>query len=385
MICKKCKKQIEDDSIYCRFCGKKQLSEEIPRKKQQRPHGTGTIVKLSGNRARPYSVRKTINGKLLHFGTYSTKAEAVLALDAANAQSFPTMYDATFEQIFELVIEQNQAKLTKSGLTNYHSGYKHLSHLSSSKMRDFRTQHLQDAISKAQAEGFGYPTWKKMQNIASLMCKLAMANDLIDKNYAQLVNMPEKKKKVEKTSFSTEQLSTLWNVWECDTDAAVILALCYNGLRINEFLDLKKEHVDIEKRLIYAPGSKTDAGKDRIIAIPIDVLPIYESLMKSEGEYLYSSPDGKRWDSTNYRKRRFSPTLDKYNLNPDGDITPHSCRHTYAMLCVKNNLNEKATMDLMGHSKYSTTMEIYADATAKDIDFLRSEADKLRRAVITNQ
>lgn len=379
MICKKCKKQIEDDSIFCRFCGKKLVSEEKPRKKQKRPNGTGTIVKLSGNRNLPYQARKMLNGKLVSFGTFATKAEATIALDAANTAELPTLYDATFEQIFEIVVEQNKGKLTASGLTNYHSGYRHLAHLAKIRMREFRTQHLQDAISQAQANGIGYPTWKKMQNIASLMCKVAMANDLIDKNYAQLVNMPEKQGKVDKASFTDQQLNTLWEIWEHDLNAAAILALCYNGLRINEFLDLKKEHVDLAQRVIYAPGSKTEAGKDRIIAIPIDVLPIYEQLLKTDGAYLIPSPTGKRWDKKNFSDRAFHPTLHKYNLDPDSKLTPHSCRHTYARLCVKNSLNEKATMDLMGHSKYSTTMEIYADATAKDLDFLRQEADKLRR------
>jgi integrase len=379
MLCKKCKKEIEADSIYCRFCGKKQLSETIERKKQKRPNGTGTIVKLSGSRAKPFNARKYINGKIVSIGTYATRTEAVIALNEANSKNLSSMYDATVEQIFNIVIEQNKGKLSESGLTNYRSGYLHLSHLAKMKMRDFRTHHIQDAISTAQANGIGYATWKKIQNISSLMCKIAMANDLIDKNYAQLVNMPEQKKKPEKPSFTDSQLSTLWDIWESDEHAAAILALCYNGLRVNEFLDLKKEHIDIEQRIIFAPGSKTEAGKNRIIAIPIDVLPIYEKMMCSKGEYLYPSPTGKRWDAKNYRDRIFHPTLDKYALDPQGKLTPHSCRHTYAMLCVRNELNQKATMDLMGHSKYSTTLEIYADGTAKDLDFLRNEADKLRR------
>ena len=379
MICKKCKKQIEEDSIYCRFCGKKQLSETIERKKQKRPNGTGSISFYNDGRKNPYVARTNVNGKRFVLGSFPSRTEAFRALDAANVTTPSSMYDANVEQVFNMVLDQNKDKLTESGATNYRSGFKYLSHLSKMKMRDLRTHHIQDAITRAQSEGVGYATWKKIQNIASLMCKVAMANDLIDKNYAQLVTMPEQKKKADKPSFTMGQLSTLWEVWEADEHAAAILALCYNGLRINEFLDLKKEHVDLEQRMIFAPGSKTDAGKNRIIAIPIDVLPVYEKMMRSEGEYLYSTPTGKRWDAKNYRDRVFHPTLAKYSLDPKKKLTPHSCRHTYAMLCVKNELNQKATMDLMGHSKYSTTVEIYADATAKDLDFLRAEADKLKR------
>ena len=57
MICKKCKKQIEEDSIYCRFCGKKQAVEERPRKKTRRPHGAGSVVELKGARSKPFEAR----------------------------------------------------------------------------------------------------------------------------------------------------------------------------------------------------------------------------------------------------------------------------------------------------------------------------------------
>lgn len=377
MLCKKCKKLIEDDSIYCRFCGKKQIA--APRATHRRPHGAGTVTKLSGARQKPYAARKTVNGKEILIGTFSTKTEALLALENAALHDINLIHEYTVSQFFQLLVEQNKDKLTESGLTNYRSGYKHLEHLSKMKMRNIRTVHFQDAIKQAQEQGLGYATWKKIQNVGSLLCKLAMANDVIDKNYAMLVTMPESKKKTDKQSFSSEQLDTMWQLASADDVIATILALCYNGMRINEFLDLKKEHVDLDEHMIYAPGSKTEAGKNRIIAIPEDLLPIYQKMMNSPGEYLYSSPTGKRWDAKNFRDRAFYPTLDAYGLNPDKKITPHSCRHTYATLCVKNELNEKATMDLMGHSKYSTTLELYADATAKDLEFLRREANKLNR------
>ena len=149
---------------------------------------------------------------------------------------------------------------------------------------------------------------------------------------------------------------------------------------INIVLDLKKEHADLNKRLIYAPGSKTEAGKDRIIVIPQDLVPIYKRMIESPGDYLCASPKGQRWDAKNFRNREFYPFLDKYAMNPDGKLSPHSCRHTYALLCVKYGLNQKATMDFLGHANFATTAEIYASASSKDIDFLLQEADKLRRA-----
>jgi integrase len=247
------------------------------------------------------------------------------------------------------------------------------------KMRDLRTAHIQAVIDEAYKKKLSYSTIKKIQSLASMMCQIGMANDLIDKNYAQLVNIPLTAPKSEKPSFTADQLEKLWTLSDTDSTAAIILALCYNGLRINEFLDLKKEHVDLDKRLIYAPGSKTEAGKDRIVVIPQDLVPIYERMLQTPGAYLCASPKGQRYDAKNFRNREFYPFLDKYDMNPDGKLSPHSCRHTYALLCVKYDLNQKATMDLLGHTKFSTTAEIYANATGKDIEFLLREGDKLRR------
>lgn len=379
MICKKCKKQIEDDSIFCRFCGKKQLNEDKPRKKARRPYRSGSVVQRKGNSPKPFEARMCINGKQKTVGYYATRAEAMIRLEDISINGISNLNNATIERIYEILIEQKENKVSDSAMTIYVTSFAHFAPIRKMKMQDVRTAHIQAIIDEAYKKGLSYSTIKKIQSLGSMMCQIAMANDLIDKNYAQLVNIPLSAPKSEKPSFSTDQLEQLWQLSETDNTAAIILALCYNGLRINEFLDLKKEHVDLDKRLIYAPGSKTEAGKDRIVVIPRDLMPIYERMMQTPGEYLCASPKGQRYDAKNFRNREFYPFLDKYGMNPDGKLSPHSCRHTYALLCVKYDLNQKATMDLLGHTKFSTTAEIYANATSKDVDFLLREADKLRR------
>lgn len=385
MICNKCKKEIEDDSVFCRFCGKKQIETPKP-KALKRANGTGSVYRLSGRRRKPWAASVYVGGKQTIIGTFATKTEALKCIESASInKNISSIYDYTVEDVYNMLIDLNKDRLTKSGLTNYRSGYNYLEHLKNVKMRDIRTIHIQDAINRANAQEKGFATWKKIQNVASLMCQLAMANDLIDKNYAQLVTMPGTKTKAEKPSFSPAQLNKMWGLWQIEDAILAVLAMCYIGLRINEFLDLKKEHVDLKERVIYAPGSKTEAGKNRILIIPTVALPLFEKLMKSDGEYLCPSPEGKRYNDKNFRDRAFYPTLeayglDKWEINPSIKITPHSCRHTYAYLCVKNGLDPKATMDLMGHSKYSTSTELYAEATKHDIEFLRREADKISKA-----
>lgn len=379
MICKKCKKKIEDDSVYCRFCGKKQTSENKPRKKAKRAGGMGSVEQLSGNRVKPYRARMNIDGKRITIGTYATQTEALIALEEARINGISNIHTATLEDIYNIFVDKKNDKVSTSARTLYSSSFAYFDSIKNMSMRDIRTAHIQDAIDKAHKKGMSYSMIKKVQSLASMLCKLAMANDLIDKNYAQLVEIPIAAPKSERPSFSTEQLDLMWSLADTDKTAGIIIAMCYNGLRVNEFLDLKKEHVDLNKRLIFAPGSKTEAGKDRIVGIPLDLVPIYETMMKTEGEYLCPSPSGQRWDAKNFRNRAFYPFLEKHGMDADGKLSPNSCRHTYALLCVTHGLDPKATMDLLGHSKYSTTAEIYANATGKDLDFIIRESDKLKR------
>ena len=54
VLCIKCKQEIPDISVYCMFCGKKQVSTSAaPVKKARNPNGTGTVFK----RGRTWSAR----------------------------------------------------------------------------------------------------------------------------------------------------------------------------------------------------------------------------------------------------------------------------------------------------------------------------------------
>ena len=52
MLCKKCRKEISEGSLYCNFCGKKQ--ETTKRKVRRRPRGAGCIRHRTDCRDNPY-------------------------------------------------------------------------------------------------------------------------------------------------------------------------------------------------------------------------------------------------------------------------------------------------------------------------------------------
>ena len=76
--------------------------------------------------------------------------------------------------------------------------------------------------------------------------------------------------------------------------------LLYNGVRISELLDLKKEHVHLDEQYFDVISSKTENGI-RKVPIADKVLPFYKSWYAScpDCEYLLHTEDGKHFT---YRK-----------------------------------------------------------------------------------
>lgn len=376
MICIRCKKEIADESIYCLHCGKKQVKTEKP-KALRRPNGTGTVIKHTSGKRRRKVWRASLRGK--EIGYFETREEAYQALDKIISKGISSTYNQTLQETFEKFVELKKDQLSKEGLENYYKGFKYLEPYKDIPMTKIRTEHFQKAIERAKDLGVGSSIWLKIRNIGSLLCQYTMANDLLDKNYAMLVIMPKDENKTERPGFTREQLETMWELADADDGIKAILIMCYTGFRINEFLDIEKSMVDLESQTIKAPGSKTEAGRDRIITLPQRIMPLIQYFInKDDAPYLYPSPTGRRYQARNFRERIFKETLEKYNLNADGKLTPHSCRHTYAWLCVTANVEQKAAKDLLGHSKFETTANIYANMTQKDIEYLKKETNKIK-------
>lgn len=105
MKCTKCRKDIQDDFLYCPWCGKKQGQTE--RKTLKRPNGTGTVYKLSGRRRKPWVAaivkgydNETQKANTVILGYYTTKTEGLNALQSIQADQITDKYNTTVEQMY---------------------------------------------------------------------------------------------------------------------------------------------------------------------------------------------------------------------------------------------------------------------------------------------
>ena len=130
----------------------------------------------------------------------------------------------------------------------------------------------------------------------------------------------------------------------------IIKLLLYTGARKREILDAKWEHVDLEKRVLTVPLSKS--GKPRHIALSDAAVEIIQSLPREKNvPWLFFNPKTKKppvtifcaWNSI--RKKAGIP-----------DVRLHDLRHSFASFLVNSGRSLYEVQKLLGHYDPKVTM-----------------------------
>ncbi len=382
MICKKCKQAIPNGSKFCLHCGVNLIKGPVKKRAKKRGNGQGQIRKLQGNRTKPYAVYITQSGKRSFYGTYVDKRQATEALNAylLGKQSSPKI-NWSIEKFYKEYEESREfAKLSKSSQTTHRSAWKYFVDIKSIKMRDIKTADLQIIIDKADSEGKSRAVCEKMRNLSSILCQNAMKEDVMDKNYALLLSLPQNNKR-EKDIFTNDEIRLLFE-HDQDIEAKAILILIYSGMRIGELLALKNEDVYIDK-WCFVGGEKTEAGRNRTIPIISAIRPYVLSLKGEDGKPFIQS-SGKSVSTKVFRNQWFYNyladlgILSKEEIQVGGKprLTPHCTRHTFASLAREAGVEKDTLARIIGHTDYDNVTDKHY--VALDSDFLCSEIEKIK-------
>ena len=338
------------------------------------PNGYGSISKLSGKRRRPYMVRITtgfdVNGKQLMkvLGYYRTRTEAMKALADFNDNPYNiSLNDVTLKEVLDRFMKNRRGTITESTLKTYKVWCNYLKPLYNKKIKDLRTLELQNFINSLSHLSTG--SLKLVKTFIGMLFKDAMEMDIIAKDYSQFIKLPKHKAKIKRKVFTDEEIALLWaninNIDYVDT----ILILIYTGMRINELLKLKKVNVDLGQNIITG-GSKTEAGKNRIIPIHPKILPLIIKRMDNKTEYLIPNKgETNHYDYNNFRKFGFMKIMEILGM----EHTIHDTRHTFATLISSVSNNESAITEIIGH----TNMDMTKKYIHTNIEKIRAEIEKI--------
>ena len=328
------------------------------------PNGYGSVVKLPGNRRRPFHVRKTIgfNEKghpILRTLDYTvTREEGMILFATYNKEPWDVdNVNMTLGELFELWLERKAPKLGKSSQNTLKTAYHHCKSLESLKYTSIKAYHMQETIDNC---GRGYSTQGAIKTLWWHLDKLALELDVTMRNYSGLLHaapIPD----TQKTPFSDEEVRIMWQIQDMAWVDSVLFLL-YSGFRISEMLDLRSENVNLDAGTVTG-GTKTNAGKDRIVPIHSKVRSIVEHRLSAGNEYLFPN-EGKRCSDTTYRAF-WHKIMKAANIQH----TPHDCRHTFRSRLDSAGANKKCIDLMMGHKSKDVGERVY---THKTIDELKA-------------
>ena len=367
MLCIKCGKDIADSSAYCNYCGKKQ-TEDKKVKYHKRERGSGTIYQDKRYK-KPwlaFAPSSEYGQGRQYIGCYATRNEARAALEEFNKNGRPELYNATLADIYEMWSKIHFNSVSYSAVKLYSSMWKRFKNVQDLPVRELRTAHIQEIVNSATSKSSA----EIIKAMATMLCKFAMENDIVVKNYAEFVKVPKFEKK-EKRIFTAEEIASLW---KCSDQKPVqaVLFMIYTGFRIGEVLALRVEDVHLSEGYIIG-GEKTEAGKNRIVPIPPSI-PELKTFLR---QWCSEIGSGRLFPMSHQRFREdiFDAALSASGIVPEG-LTPHCTRHTFASLSSASGIKPESLQKIIGHANYSTTAEVYIH---QDIAKLIEEMSKIKR------
>lgn len=314
------------------------------------PNGYGTVYRLTGNRRRPWVVKKTIDGRQKPLGYFPTREEAFAFLVSVNRMT--PEKEITFSALYHAWKARHFETIGASSRSAYEISYKHLSHLHSLPFARLTYQQIQSALDSIEAGG--YCTKKKCRVLLSQLFQYAMKNGIVETDLSRFLELPKHVPVYIKRPFTARQIGKLWKSVDTVKGVKDVLILIYTGMRAGEYISIAAGDVNLRQQYINVKKSKTLAG--------IRKIPIHKKILPILAE---RKAGGKICPCDNYEsfRRLFDHAIKELNMHH----TPHECRHTLATMLDRAGANETAVKMILGHARTGVTKGVYTHKTLADL------------------
>ena len=310
-------------------------------------------------------------GKQYRKSGFKTKAEAVNAEQKArmDLELGKVANDKTvFKEIFPLYLEYIRCRHSASTFVNYQYIYKnYLSFFANYKTCDISPQLIEHFINKKLKETTPAAVDKAIRT-AKAMFNYAIKMNIVSFNPFAKTNPIRLEKKTHKRLEVSELYKLLEESDKEDKRLKVAIALStLAGLRRGELLGLKWDdirdgYIYVERAFVAIGGLKDDlktVSSRRRIKICKTLENILEEHRKSSynyGEFIVSNYNGENYPIKKLHTE-FKALLKKVGI----EMRFHDLRGTYTDIALKANVPLKQIQRNLGHSRITTTMDIYSE------------------------
>ena len=374
-VCRRCGSELPGGAKFCPCCGK---AVEQSRATKKRGNGQGSVYKLPNGK---YKASVTLGYYLGEDGkrhrrartqVFEKKKDAVAALPTlATSPARERKKAMTFKALYDLWIPTHRAG--RAAIASYKAAIRYYQDVWHMQLDEIEIEDLQECIDSCPR---GKSTRENMKTAARLMYNYGIPRHLVpgNLNLAQFISVGGEDA-FHSTSFTEDQVELIRNAVGIVPYADYIYCMIYTGFRQGEFLALTPESYDPERDLLIG-GSKTEAGKNRIVTISPKIKPFLLARLALGHPYIFSGEDGRHLTHTYFMERCFYPALEQIGIdNPLVDLpggtkrhkyTPHACRRTFATLMKAVDGAEKDKMELIGHANLEM-LRYYQDVSVEDL------------------
>lgn len=368
------------------------MSEKRKRRTKSRGNGQGTAYQRPGQKTWTVEVvvgKRYPNGDITKpkrpvrktKGGFPTKKAALEYAGTLQKQGNERVR-MTMEDVWLAWKQFYGSRIGASTMDGYYYAYKHFSSLHGVYMDKITADDLQSCLDKCKS---GKRTHENMRCIANLLWKYAIDKNVIDRNVADNLYTGDGIK-VQREPLTDHEEAVIKAAIGTEPYAPYVYCLCWLGYRPGEMLQLRKDQLfcatlDTDNGPVdvwyFVNGKKTDAGRDRVVIVPDEILPLIAERVSVKGtdlifpQYCYNRKKPpeftgfKEMSDAYFRVEVFKPMMARLGI-AQGKV-PYGGRHSYADKLKKATGSDKDKAALIGHSNYLTTVDKYQSSHLKDL------------------
>ena len=226
------------------------------------------------------------------------------------------------------------------------------------RLDEIKTQDIARWLGEKHEEGLAPATVEKIRVVFSRSFELGRQWDVPGAEINPVRNVPRRRFSNIRERFlstaETERLFTALRESDNQQLELIVALLLLTGARKSELLNAEWGHVDLERRSLNFPTTKS--GKPRRVPLSQAAVDVIERLPKFENcPYLVPNPKTKKPFVTlkhSWETARRTASV--------GDVCMHDLRRTFASNLVNSGVDLYAVGKLLGHSTPAITAQRYA-------------------------
>ncbi len=250
-----------------------------------------------------------------------------------------------------------------------------LSKISSFEIERYKKQRLQEiALPGGEKQKAKDESKLKTTSPGTINRELAVLSHLFNKSieWGWIDRRPAKINRYQESQgriiyLTTEQIKRLVETAKHDQNPQIypfIVIGLGTSMRRMEILKIRREHVNLQRRMIYIPEAKAGAREQPITKQLAEFLEGYMAALPKGTPWLFPSPAAKEGHAMDIRKP-FRRVVIEAGMNPD-EVVRHTLRHTAITHLVQAGVDLPTVKRISGH-KTLIMVERYAHQNGEHI------------------